>query len=599
VATSPNTAAPLAAGEPAELPAGTLVEGRYRVIRLIGVGGTGVVYEVEHVRTVQRLALKTLLDPQHAPRLEQEARALARLRSQHVVKVADLGQSEAGPYFVMTLLEGKNLRDVLESKVKLGVPFVANLALQVTEGLDEAHLAGLVHRDLKPDNLHIGERRGLDGKPERTGAPHDLSAVTVFDFGVVKLATAEANSALTRTGSTVGTPYYMSLEQLRGSGTVDAISDVYALSVVLYECLAGVRPFEAGTLGDLIFAICSTSPTHLSTLRPDVPKELADIIMRGLSREKSDRPQTMRDLARAFEPHGDPAFTLWLRRPEPPRAGGADTPARSTAPATAGVPRVGGARLPFSPSAAKEASPPPRVPKPTQKLGSDKAVPPPAARAEHSTDPDPTHPEDAPTRDTPTEMYVRDIHGNLVDARGLPAPAIPTLALPLQDALSGAGFSGSDEPSDKTAVLELPPSLTGSPAAVAMQAALQGGPSSTPSPNSAAPTFGAPPLSQSGTGMPAMQAPPSSQIPSAPSFAGAASSRGSLAQIGTAEPDLRSPFVVKLDELLTSLGKSGNQFGAKVRVRFRAASQEQQIVIVVVVTAVVALLVVAIGYALF
>ncbi|HTJ82536.1 MAG TPA: serine/threonine-protein kinase, partial [Polyangiaceae bacterium] len=333
MATSTNTAAPRVLGEPSELAAGTLVEGRYRVVRLIGVGGTGVVYEVEHVRTAQRLALKTLLDPQHAPRLEQEARALARLRSPHVVKVVDLGQSEAGPYFVMTLLEGKNLRDVLETKVKLGLPFVANLALQVSEGLDEAHRAGLVHRDLKPDNLHISDTRASAPKGTSPTAPDDLSAVTVFDFGVVKLATAEVNSALTRTGSTVGTPYYMSLEQLRGSGTVDAVSDVYAMSVVLYECLAGARPFEAGTLGDLIFAICSTSPAPLSSLRPDVPKEVTDVIMRGLSREKAERPKTMRELAKVFEKHGDAAFTLWLRRPEPARSAGPESGARTTAPA--------------------------------------------------------------------------------------------------------------------------------------------------------------------------------------------------------------------------------------------------------------------------
>lgn len=302
--------------DPAELPSGTLVDGRYRVVRVIGVGGTGIVYEVEHTLTSQRLALKTLLDPLHAPRLEQEARALARLRSAHVVKVMDLGRwappgAGDSPFMVMNLLTGRNLREVLESKIKLSLPFLANMLVQICSGLDEAHRAGLIHRDLKPDNIHLA------GDPGDNEPPADLTHTTVFDFGVVKIAASEANNPLTRTGSTVGTPYYMSLEQLRGSGTVDAQTDVYALSVVLYECFAGKRPFEAGTLGDLIFAICSTNPEPLHTLRPDLPKDVADAVMRGLAREKSDRPKDMRELARTFAPYADAAFTLWLREAAP------------------------------------------------------------------------------------------------------------------------------------------------------------------------------------------------------------------------------------------------------------------------------------------
>ncbi len=592
MATSPHTASALAKSEPAELSPGTLVEGRYRVVRLIGVGGTGVVYEVEHVRTQQRLALKTLLDPQHAPRLEQEARALAKLKSPHVVKVVDLGVSDAGPYFVMTLLEGKNLRDVLESKVKLGVGFVANLALQMAEGLDEAHRAGLVHRDLKPDNLHIAEPRfGTDGrpsegKPPAGAAPHDLSHVTVFDFGVVKLATAEVNNQLTRTGSTVGTPYYMSLEQLRGSGTVDAVSDVYAMSVLLYECLAGARPFEAGTLGDLIFAICSTSPAALATLRPDVPKEIADVVMRGLSREKAERPQSIRDLAKVFVPHGDAAYTLWLRRPEPmPTTKAAPAPERPPAPV---VPRVGSVRPP--PALGKDAPPLPRVPKLTTKIATpDKpafGVPPPAAPAlvvsQVSTDPDPTNPDLPPSRDTPTEMFVRDVHGNLIDPHALPGQAVPTMSLPAAGDAPFVAHDGDLEPADKTAVIEVP-----SPA-----------PSS--SGGAPAPTFGAPPVSQTGLSAVSSSPSPGPISQGRPSFAGAAGNgRGSLAAIPPSELGVpRSKIEATLDRALTDLGKSGNRLGLKALARFRSASQEQQIVVVVVVTALVAVLVVVLGYAI-
>lgn len=375
MAHSPPNKPFIQAADPSELAPGTLIDGRYRVVRVIGVGGTGIVYEVEHDRTGQRLALKTLLDPAQAPRLEQEARALAKLRSAHVVKVVELGHCDAGPFMVMTLLVGRNLRDVLESKVRLPLSFVSNLAVQVAEGLDEAHRVGLVHRDLKPDNMHLAdpadadtEVTGPEGKP-----PHDLTFVTVFDFGVVKMSAAELNNPLTRTGSTVGTPYYMSLEQLRGAGTVDAQSDVYALCVVLYECLAGQRPFEAGTLGDLIFAICSINPAPLRTLRPDIPADVADVVMRGLSREKKDRPQAMRDLARVFAPHADPSFTFWLRVGESaakpvetkPTAPSTPRPAEVIAPAQA--PAVASsssatAEAPARPAAAAPTAPTPPSP---------------------------------------------------------------------------------------------------------------------------------------------------------------------------------------------------------------------------------------------
>ncbi|MFO0546816.1 MAG: protein kinase [Polyangiaceae bacterium] len=298
--------------DPAELPAGAVIDGRYRVVRLIGAGGTGAVYEVEHLHTGQRLALKSLLDPSHTARLEQEARALARLRSPHVVKVVDYGTAPSGPFMVMNLLVGRNLRDVLEARAPMSLEFLANMTLQVCEGLDEAHRAGLVHRDLKPDNLHLSDPTAPDD-PRAPHSPHPLTVVTVFDFGVVKLAGAVLDNPLTRTGSTVGTPYYMSLEQLRGSGTVDAVSDVYGLAVVLYECLAGERPFEAGTLGDLIFAICSMDPKDLRIKRPDLPPAIIELLMNALSRDKAKRPQSMREIAEVFAPLGDAAYSKWMR----------------------------------------------------------------------------------------------------------------------------------------------------------------------------------------------------------------------------------------------------------------------------------------------
>ncbi len=120
-------------------------------------------------------------------------------------------------------------------------------------------------------------------------------------------------SSLTRTGSTVGTPYYMSLEQLRNSSAVDARADVYSLGVVLYECLSGRKPFLADTIGDLVYALCSGPPTQLGRIRPDLPGDMAEMVMRTLSANRDDRPPTMLDLALALLPHANPAFALWVK----------------------------------------------------------------------------------------------------------------------------------------------------------------------------------------------------------------------------------------------------------------------------------------------
>lgn len=286
----------------AKLGPGSIVDGRYRVVRVLGSGGTGIVHEVEQIKTGQKYAMKTLLDAGNAARLEQEARALMRLRTRHAIKVFDLGSNDrVGPYLVMNLLEGQTMRQLLDERRQLDLSTIANLTMQVAECLDEAHSLGLVHRDLKPDNIHLTPIAG------------GLFEVTVLDFGVVKVQAHDADVGLTRTGSTIGTPYYMSLEQLRGASTVDALCDVYSLSVMLYESLAGVVPFKASNLGDLVYAICSSPAPHLSTIRADLPPEILDTIMRGLASKKDQRPASMREVANAFLKHAEPSFSLWLR----------------------------------------------------------------------------------------------------------------------------------------------------------------------------------------------------------------------------------------------------------------------------------------------
>jgi len=289
---------------------GFVVDGRYRVVRVIDFGGTGVVHHVEHVGTGRNLALKTLLDAANEGRLEQEARAASYLRNPHAVRVVDMGRAhEVGSYIVMELLEGTNLRSLLDDVGQLPIEVAASIALQVCECLDEAHAGGIIHRDLKPGNIHL--------TPTFNSSYH----VTVLDFGAVKLqgpaigSHLSPNEDLTRVGSTVGTPFYMSLEQLRGNASVDAVSDVYSLSVVLYEMLAGTRPFQADTLGDLVYALVQTKPGSLAGVRPDLPPELAEIVMRGLSARREDRPQSARDVARALASLTDPSVSMWMRAP--------------------------------------------------------------------------------------------------------------------------------------------------------------------------------------------------------------------------------------------------------------------------------------------
>ena len=652
MASSPKKTETLPA-DPSQLAAGTLVDGRYKVLRVIGVGGTGVVYEVEHQRTGQHLALKTLLDPSHAPRLEQEARALAKLSSPHIVKVVDLGthappsrlgaKEPPNPFMVMTLLHGRNLRELLETKERLDVRFVANVIVQVCEGLAEAHAAGLIHRDLKPDNVHLSvPANHLSVKGQGTAdldvksIAKEIAFATVFDFGVVKLAAAELNNPLTRTGSTVGTPYYMSLEQLRGSGTVDAQTDIYALSVMAYECLASARPFEAGTLGDLIFAICSTSPKGLREVRADVPAELDSIVMRGLSREKGERPHSMREVAEVFAPFADAAFTLWLREGGlvrtitsssmaalPPSLAAAASiaaivqqPSALTTAAPVVAPAIALAAIvpPFEaalrPSeGATQLRPlaplPPRPPIPANPLPplAPPPVPLPPPSPSRPTAPSITTTETKPTlplstgvhavparpsppdRETPTEMFVADTHG---DGQDIDAPTSVARMHPLES---------SPNNEDRTAVLTLAEVGFVDPPTQPVQSLM--------TPN--APVFGSPRVS-----LPQVQTQQISADLLAPARSLADSRRGvaelteSQRRIVQQRADVTSlsmrspkaqPDVVAV--FLEKVRVSVTEGSFKARMKFRTASAEQQIMVVAVGTALMAVFIVLLFWLIF
>jgi serine/threonine-protein kinase len=271
-----------------------VVAGKYRVERLVGEGGMGVVVAARHVQLDTVVALKLLpesstADPVLVERFLREARSAAKLRSDHVAKVLDYGTLESGaPFMVMEYLEGATLADVLASHGRLEPATACDYVLQACEAVAEAHSLGIVHRDLKPENLYLTKRVG--------GADF----VKVIDFGVSK-TTAIAGS-LTTTKTVVGSPMYMAPEQMRSSRVADPRSDVWALGVVLYELLTERCPFEGESLPELCLKISREPYRPLAELRPGLPPELLAIVDRCLQKDPAHRYANAAELAEALEP---------------------------------------------------------------------------------------------------------------------------------------------------------------------------------------------------------------------------------------------------------------------------------------------------------
>ncbi|HEX7601864.1 MAG TPA: serine/threonine-protein kinase, partial [Polyangiaceae bacterium] len=226
---------------------GDVLAGKYRVERVLGRGGMGVVVAATHLHLDQRVAIKFLLPDalSHADvvsRFAREAKAASKVTSEHVAKVIDVGTLDSGaPYMVMEYLEGHDLAAELEAKGRLPVEEAVSHVLQALEALAEAHKAGIVHRDLKPANLFLANR------PDKT------SIIKVLDFGISKLP--QAGGAVTHTAAIMGSPLYMSPEQLMSSKSVDARSDVWSIGIVLYESLSGSPPYRADTMPEIVALI--------------------------------------------------------------------------------------------------------------------------------------------------------------------------------------------------------------------------------------------------------------------------------------------------------------------------------------------------------
>jgi serine/threonine-protein kinase len=293
-------------------PPGTVLAEKYRVDRLLGQGGMGWVVVATHLQLEQRVALKFMhaeqaaLDPDSVKRFLREARAAARIQSDHVARVMDVGTLENGsPYLVMEYLEGHDLEHELRSGRQLPVRTAIDYAMQACEGLAEAHAAGIVHRDLKPGNLFLA-RRG-DGSHR----------IKLLDFGISKLAPISGRTeeiAMTSTQALMGSPLYMSPEQLRSSKNVDKRADVWSLGIIIYEMLGGRAPFDGETLPEVCTRIMAEPPEPLRAARPDLSPELETVVMRCLEKDVTKRYQDVAGLARGLAPFGAPEMTAAAER---------------------------------------------------------------------------------------------------------------------------------------------------------------------------------------------------------------------------------------------------------------------------------------------
>jgi serine/threonine protein kinase len=266
---------------------GAVLAGRYRIDRVLGQGGMGIVVQAMHLQLHQSVAMKFLLpevlgNQQVVQRFLREAQAAVRLRSEHVARVIDVGTLETGaPYMVLEYLDGCDLANFPRSQLSVGG--VVDLMLQACEALAEAHSLGIVHRDIKPANFFI--IRGPDGSPQ----------LKVLDFGISKAPSAQGN--LTATQSVMGTPAYMSPEQMRSSRDVDHRSDIWALGIVLYELLQGMPPFGGETFSSMVLKVVN-DPLPRLTVR--LPGDLDAIVYRCLEKDPARRYQNIAELAQAL-----------------------------------------------------------------------------------------------------------------------------------------------------------------------------------------------------------------------------------------------------------------------------------------------------------
>lgn len=308
---------------------GRTVLGQYEVVRVVGQGGMGTVYEARHTRLGRRVAVKfvragTVASAKLLARFEQEALSAGALESEHIPTVIDFAPDDDGtPCLVMEFLDGQNLAALLDAEGPLPVARAVGIVQQACRGLMVAHHAGVVHRDIKPSNLIVC--RGSDGR--------DL--VKIVDFGIAKVLEPRAAHGGTTTGSAVGTPYYMSPEQARGERRIDTRADLYALAVILYELLTAQKPHPGDTYNAIIYHILSKAPVPIRELRAEVPEGLARIIHDAMNPDPEVRPASAERMERALAAYG-PLGTQQLGASDDTVRSGAAAATGPFAPARAG-----------------------------------------------------------------------------------------------------------------------------------------------------------------------------------------------------------------------------------------------------------------------
>jgi eukaryotic-like serine/threonine-protein kinase len=297
---------------------GDVLAGKYRVDRILGIGGMGMVVSATHLDLDQSVAIKFMLpaameSAEAKQRFMREARAAGRLTSEHVCRVSDVGQFESGqPYIVMEFLQGQDLGTLLKRKGPLPVLTAVDYILQAAEGMAEAHAHGIVHRDLKPDNLFLANR--VDGS----------QVIKVLDFGISK---AHVTGIATKTGDIMGSPAYMAPEQMQSTRDVDERADIWSLGVILYQLISGRMPFVADTLPALCLSVIHDAPPSLASIRQDLPSGLAEVVMKCLAKDKNGRYGSVLELAKALSPYADEdsvgavtRIRSMLQRKRPPTA---------------------------------------------------------------------------------------------------------------------------------------------------------------------------------------------------------------------------------------------------------------------------------------
>jgi serine/threonine-protein kinase len=271
---------------------GQVLADKYRLVELLGRGGMGSVWRAEHLSLLSLVAVKVLKpsvasNANSRARFLREAKAAAMLRSPHVVQILDHGSDGEAAYIVMEMLDGETLHRRLARDGKLAPALTLNVMTQIGRAIAKAHQAGIVHRDLKPDNIFLSPNE-------------EELLVKVLDFGIVKASVPELNttgSPETQTGALLGTPYYMSPEQVVASNQVDHRADLWPIGVMTFECLLGVRPYQGASLGDLVLQICSRPQPVPSELGP-VPPGFDAWFARSQQRDPEERFQSAREMIR-------------------------------------------------------------------------------------------------------------------------------------------------------------------------------------------------------------------------------------------------------------------------------------------------------------